>query len=58
MLLNTFVKNKKNIATGGQAKLYIRSGKVIVNNVVETRNKLQLKTGDVVVLEGVKYTVE
>jgi ribosome-associated protein len=44
--LNAFIKQKCLATTGGQAKLLIRSGKVLVNSVVETRNKRKLHKGD------------
>ena len=55
--LNTFVKNKKNLPTGGQAKLFIRSGKVKVNGQIEKRNKFQLKTGYTVTIENETYEI-
>jgi ribosome-associated protein len=50
--LNAFMKQKGLAATGGQAKLLIRSGRVFVNGVVETRNKRKLRPGDVVKVGG------
>jgi len=44
--LNAFIKLKGLAPTGGQAKLIIRSGVVLVNGVVETRNKKKLREGD------------
>ena len=55
--LNTFIKRQALAATGGQAKLLIRSGKVIVNGAVETRNKKKLSKGDVVEVEGKRFVV-
>lgn len=46
--LNAFIKLKGLAPTGGQAKLLIRSGAVLVNGAVETRNKKKLREGDVV----------
>jgi ribosome-associated protein len=55
--LNVFVKLKLLLPTGGQAKLLIRDGKVIVNGVVETRNKRKLHKGDKVRVEGKAWVV-
>ena len=38
------------MATGGQAKLLIQSGEVLVNNEVETRRRKKLRAGDEVSL--------
>ncbi|HZX45207.1 MAG TPA: RNA-binding S4 domain-containing protein [Candidatus Nanoarchaeia archaeon] len=40
--LNAFIKMKGFAATGGQAKVLIRSGAVKVNGQVDTRNKKKL----------------
>jgi len=50
--LNNFMKLKFLITTGGQAKILIRSGKVVVNGECETRNKKKLVSGDKVEYEG------
>ncbi len=55
--LNTFVKLKGFASTGGQAKRLIRSGAVMVNEEVETRNKKKLYQGDSVVIEGKDFIV-
>jgi ribosome-associated protein len=57
MLLNAFIKMKGLAATGGQAKVLIRSGAVKVNGEIETRNKKQLSTGDEVEIEGKIFVV-
>ncbi len=56
--LNAFLKVKLLAGTGGQAKLLIRSGKVLVNNISETRNKRKLLAGDVVSVDGKQFVVE
>jgi ribosome-associated protein len=56
--LNAFVKLKGLATTGGQAKLLIRSGAVLVNGSVETRNKKKLRRGDSVETQGKKWKVE
>ena len=50
--LNNFMKLKFLITTGGQAKILIRAGKVVVNDGSETRNKRKLVNGDKVEYEG------
>ena len=47
--LDQFLK-RCGVATGGQAKLLIQSGEVLVNNEVETRRRKQLRAGDEVSL--------
>ncbi len=56
--LNAFIKKIGLAATGGQAKLLIRSGKVLVNNQTETRNSKKLADGDTVEYDGKKYSVK
>ncbi len=45
------------VATGGQAKVLIQSGEVLVNDEVETRRRKQLRVGDEVTLGDVVYVV-
>lgn len=40
------------VGTGGQAKLVIQGGEVLVNGVIETRRKKKLKAGDKVTFNG------
>ncbi len=56
--LNTFLKINHIADTGGQAKMTIRSGEVLVNKEVEKRNRRKLHKGDVVSFRGVNYTVK
>ncbi|MGV8171796.1 MAG: RNA-binding S4 domain-containing protein [Candidatus Woesearchaeota archaeon] len=56
--LNIFIKIQGLAATGGQAKMLIRSGNIILNGTPETRNKKKLYDGDVVEIEGKKYVVK
>lgn len=56
--LNAFLKMKGLAPTGGQAKLMIRAGEVLVNGETETRNKRKLHAEDVVSVAGTKYTVQ
>lgn len=45
------------IPTGGQAKLLIQGGEVLVNGEVETRRRRQLKLGDEVALDDDVFVV-
>jgi ribosome-associated protein len=56
--LNTFLKLNSLAPTGGQAKILIRSGVILVNGEVELRNKRKLHAGDTVEYEGKKFIVE
>ncbi len=56
--LNAFIKSKCLAATGGRAKLLIRSGVVKVNGEVDTRNRKKLLEGDKVEVNGKLYVVE
>ncbi len=46
--LDQFLKVQRVVATGGQAKLMIQSGEVLVNGQVETCRGRQLMVGTVV----------
>jgi ribosome-associated protein len=46
------------VSTGGQAKLVIQAGEVLVNGLVETRRKKKLKPGDQVTFRGQTVIVE
>jgi ribosome-associated protein len=56
--LDQFLKLTGAVETGGQAKLLIQGGEVLVNNEVETRRSRKLKPGDVVDLDGESFVVE
>lgn len=56
--LNAFLKLNGISPTGGQAKVLIRSGKVLVNGAPETRNKKKLVAGDIVEINGKKIEVK
>lgn len=45
------------VPTGGQAKMLIQGGEVMVNGEVETRRRKKLVVGDEVVLDGETYDV-
>lgn len=55
--LNDFIKTSGLVGTGGQAKMLIQSGEVMVNGVCETRRRKKLRYGDVVELLGTKVVV-
>lgn len=55
--LDSYLKLKGLVGTGGQAKLLIQAGRVRVNGQVETRRKRKLREGDVVTLDDRSLTV-
>ncbi len=56
--LDQFLKLCGLAGTGGQAKLLIQNGEVLVNGELETRRRRKLVGGDVVRFEGNNYSVE
>jgi ribosome-associated protein len=54
--LDQFLKLAGLVGTGGQAKIVIQAGEVLLNGVVETRRKKKLHPGDVVTFNG--HTLE
>ena len=56
--LDQFLKFAGAAQTGGEAKLMIQEGEVMVNAVTETRRGRKLVMGDRVVVRGETYTVE
>ena len=56
--LDQFMKLQGMVGTGGQAKVVIQSGEVLVNGEVETRRKKKLKQGDEVTFNGETLVVE
>lgn len=55
--LDQFLKLAQVVQSGGQAKLLIQSGQVMVNGAVETRRGRKLRPGDVVVFAGEEIVV-
>ena len=55
--LDDFLKRSGLVGTGGEAKLRIQSGEVLVNGDVETRRRKQLVLADVVEAVGEVLTV-
>ena len=49
MKLDQFLKWKNLVSSGGEAKIFIKSGSVKVNGVIETRRGRKLKKGDKVI---------
>jgi ribosome-associated protein len=56
--LDQFLKWVGAVATGGEAKIMIQSGRVKVNEQTETRRGRKLITGDQVIIQGRSYEVE
>jgi len=56
--LDQFLKAHAIVGTGGQAKLLIQAGQILVNGEVETRRRRQLHAGDIVKFEKQQLTVE
>lgn len=56
--LDDFLKRSGLVGTGGEAKIRIQGGEVLVNGQVETRRRKQLRIGDVVELMGEQLIVE
>lgn len=50
--LDDFIKRSGLVGTGGEAKIRIQSGEVLVNGEVETRRRKQLCVGDVIDVVG------
>ena len=56
--LDHFLKLCGAVDTGGQAKMIIQAGDVLLNGVVETRRRKKLIAGDVIVVAGEEYVIE
>jgi len=55
--LAQFLKLQRVVGSGGEAKLLVQSGQVLVNGQVETRRGRKLQTGDVVQVGDRTWTV-
>ena len=55
--LDQFLKQVGVVGSGGQAKILIQSGEVLLNGIVETRRGKKLAPGDVVAVEGEVFRV-
>ncbi len=56
--LDQFLKQMQVVASGGQAKMRVQSGDVMVNGEVETRRGRKLVTGDRVAVDGQTLVVD
>ncbi|MFG0291121.1 MAG: RNA-binding S4 domain-containing protein [Rhodopirellula sp. JB044] len=56
--LDDFLKAAGVVGTGGEAKVRIQAGEVMVNDEVETRRRRQLFTGDEVNWDSQVWVVE
>jgi ribosome-associated protein len=56
--LDSFLKGVNAVSSGGEAKLLITDGKVLVNGSVEVRRGRKLYPGDRVRIAGRDYMVE
>ncbi|WP_250122276.1 RNA-binding S4 domain-containing protein [Chroococcidiopsis sp. CCMEE 29] len=56
--LDQFLKLIGIVPTGGQAKLMIQQGDVLVNGMIETRRGRKLVSGDRVTVRGQTFEVE
>ncbi|KLU02942.1 hypothetical protein RISK_005238 [Rhodopirellula islandica] len=56
--LDDFLKREGLVGTGGEAKVLIQAGEVIVNGEVDTRRRKQLHNGDVVTFNGEDFPVD
>jgi ribosome-associated protein len=56
--LAQFLKWQGITATGGQAKLIVQNGEVLVNGEIETRRGKKLVSGDRVTVAGQTYLVQ
>lgn len=55
--LDQFLKLSGSVATGGEAKMLIQLGVVMVNGTVETRRRRQLVPGDWITVKGEEIQV-
>lgn len=56
--LDDFLKAAGIVGTGGEAKVRIQAGEVLVNDVLETRRRRQLHSGDEVNWNSEVWVVE
>lgn len=56
--LDSFLKAVDAVSSGGEAKIIISEGMVLVNGEVELRRGRKLRPGDVVELQGKSFLVE
>lgn len=56
--LDDFLKCQGLVGTGGEAKVRIQAGEVLVNGDVETRRRRQLHADDIVEIFGEQFPVQ
>ena len=56
--LDRFLKLAQIAQSGGEAKVIIKSGAILVNGIVETRRGRKLRPGDRVEHNGEEYVIE
>lgn len=56
--LDQFLKAANLVSSGGEAKILIKEGQVLVNGEVETRRGKKLRPGDQIQLQGEDYQIK
>jgi len=56
--LDQFLKWRGLVDSGGEAKVRVQAGEVLVNGEVETRRSKKLRPGDRVTVDGEEHVVE
>jgi ribosome-associated protein len=56
--LDSFLKAVNEAASGGEAKILVTEGAVMVNGAAELRRGRKLRPGDAVTVNGKRYLVE
>jgi len=56
--LDSFLKAVNEAASGGEAKILVTEGGVMVNGETELRRGRKLRPGDVVTVQGSSYLIE
>lgn len=56
--LNRLLKNLSLVGTGGEAKIRITEGEILVNGDVETQVRKKLRSGDVVDFNGMEIVIK
>ncbi len=56
--LHKILKFEGMVSSGGEAKLVISEGLVLLNGVVETKKRKKIVAGDVIEFAGEKYCIQ
>lgn len=56
--LNRLLKNLSLVGTGGEAKIRITEGEILVNGDMETQVRKKLRSGDVVDFNGMEIVIK